>query len=252
MTAIPALLRDAIASGAADDLIAVYADDAILDVSLPGGRTRSRGTAQIAERLSEIFPSSGRILEWTVEQHAEGAALWVERLGADGSGTRQRQYVRWAQGRITGHWIYAAPPRDPAIASQGGREPVAPASLLDGLGRVTEQAVLVSTGWSGSRLESAVLDDGRRLVLKRIVPEGDWLARFTGDRGREGLLFAEGATGLFPPSLDSAVRAAEFDGDAWWLAMEDVGEYLFGVAGPISRDQSRRILAAMAGVWERF
>ena len=252
VTGIPALLRDAIASGAADELIAVYADDAILDASLPGARTRSRGPAEIAARLRGIYPTPGRVLEWTLDAHADGAALWLERLGEDGSGVRQRQYVRWEDGRITGHWIYAAPPRHPEVVPQGSRDPAAPAALLDPLGRVSEQSVLDSTGWSGSRLESAVLEDGRRLVLKRIVPEGDWLARFTGDRGREGLLFAEGATARFPPNLDSAVRAAEFDGEAWWLAMDDVSEHLLGAAGPISRDQNRQILVAMAGVWQRF
>jgi hypothetical protein len=250
--AIPALLREAIAAGRFERLSEAYAEDALLDASVPGGRTRSRGSLEIAARLSALYPTPGRILDWTLDPQADGAALWLERLGEDGSGVRQRQYLRWVDGQITGHWIYAAPPRNPEISPQGSREPAAPASLLERFGRVSEQSVLDSTGWSGSRLESAVLANGRRLVLKRIVPGGDWLASSTGDRGREGLLFAEGVMGRFPPSLDSAIRAAEFDGEAWWLAMDDVGEYLFGVSGPITRAQNRQILAAMAGVWERF
>ena len=43
-----------------------------------------------------------------------------------------------------------------------------------------------------------MLEDGRRLILKRIVPGGDWLARHTGDEGREGILFSDGEMGRFP------------------------------------------------------
>ena len=107
-------------------------------------------------------------------------------------------------------------------------------------------------GWSGSRLESALLEDGRRLILKRIVPGGDWLARHTGDEGREGILFSDGAMGRFPGGLDPATRAAELHEGAWWVAMDDVSDSLFGTAGPISREQSAQVLKAMAGVWHEF
>ncbi len=88
--------------------------------------------------------------------------------------------------------------------------------------------------------------------MKRIVPGGDWLARFTGDGGREGILFSDGHMSRFGERLDPAIREALFDGEAWWLAMDDVSGYLFGDAGRISREQSAQILAAMAGVWDEF
>ena len=67
-----------------------------------------------------------------------------------------------------------------------------------------------------------MLEDGRRLVLKRIVPGGDWLARHTGDQGREGILFGDGRDERFPADLDPATRAAELADGAWWMAMDDV------------------------------
>jgi hypothetical protein len=252
LTPIPEALRAAIAAGEFGSLSALYAEDARLDASVRGRRVQRSGAEAIAAELARLYPEPGRVLDWDASEFDDGLALWVERLGEDGDGVRQRQYLGYRDGAIAGHWIYAAPPRDPAIVPPAGSAPAAPPKLLERFGAVREQAVLDSTGWSGSRLESAVLEDGRKLVLKRIVPGGDWLARHTGDEGREGILFAEGAMSRFPAGLDPATRAAELDDGAWWIAMDDVSEALFGTAGPISREQSARTLEAMAGVWHEF
>jgi hypothetical protein len=252
VNSIPQTLQAAIAAGEFDALAALYADAAILDASVRGRRVRRNGTEAIATELARLYPGPGRVLDWDASEFDDGLALWVERLGEDGDGVRQRHYLRYRDGLIAGHWIYAAPPRDPAIVPPAGSTPAAPRKLLERFGAVREQAVLDSTGWSGSRLESAVLENGRKLVLKRIVPGGDWLARHTGDEGREGILFAEGAMSRFPADLDPATRAAEPDAGAWWIAMDDVSGSLFGTAGPISHEQSARILEAMAGVWHEF
>jgi hypothetical protein len=252
MSAVPEALRDAIASGGFESLAAAYAEDALLDASVQGRRVRRRGREEIVAELERLYPGPGRVLDWDASAFADGLALWIERLGDDGSGIRQRHYLRYSGGTIDGHWIYAAPPRHPEIVPPAGTTPAAPASLLESFGAVREQAVLDSTGWSGSRLESALLEDGRKLILKRIVPGGDWLASHTGDEGREGILFSDGAMDRFPAGLDSAIRAAELDDGAWWLAMEDVSDFLFGTAGPITREQSAHTLNAMARVWDEF
>ena len=252
MTPIPGALRGAIASGEFEALAPLYAEGATLNASVQGRRVRRRGRVEIAAEMERLYPGAGRVLDWDASEFAGGLALWVERLGEDGSGVRQRQYLRYSGDSIAGHWIYSAPPRDPALVPGSGSTPLAPAALLERFGAVREQAVLDSTGWSGSRLESARLRDGRKLILKRIVPGGDWLARHTGDEGREGILFSDGAMGRFPACLDPATRAVEFDDDAWWIAMDDVSEHLFGTEGPITREQSARTLEAMAGVWHEF
>lgn len=252
MNTISEALREAITAGDFGSFAATYAEDALLDASVRGRRVRRRGRGEIAAELERIFSVPGRVLDWDASEFADGLSLWVERLGEDGDGVRQRHYLRYPGGAIGGHWIYSAPPRDPAIIAATETIPLAPPSLLERFGPLREHAVLDSTGWSGSRLESALFEDGRRLILKRIVPAGDWLARHTGDQGREGILFSEGAMDRFPARLDSAIRAAEFGDGAWWLAMDDVSEFLFGTAGPITREQSARTLEAMAGVWEEF
>ena len=252
MTPVPAVLREAIATGDFEPLAPLIAAGARLDASVRGRRVKCEGPTAIIAELGGLYPCPGKILDWDAKEFADGLALWVERLGEDGEGVRQRQYLRYRVGSITGQWIYAAPPRDAAIVPPAGSTPSAPPALLERFGAVREQAVLDSTGWSGSRLESAVFEDGRRLVLKRIVPGGDWLARRTGDRGREGILFSGGEMKRFPERLDPAIRAAEFHDGAWWVAMVDVSEALFGTAGPITREQSARVLDATAGVWHEF
>jgi len=245
-------LREAIAGAEFGGLVDFYGPGSNLDASIHGGRTRRRGAEEICAELARLYPHPGRILEWDANETADGVAVWLERLDEAGEGVRQRHYLRREGGVVGRHCVFAAPPRHPEIVAPGSREPAAPAELFEGLGRVREQAVLDSTGWSGSRLESAVLEGGRRLILKRIVPGGDWLARISRDRGREGLLFDRGTMARFPAGLDSAIRAAVLDEGAWWLAMDDVSEYLLGTSGPISRDLNREILGAVATVWERF
>ena len=76
--------------------------------------------------------------------------------------------------------------------------------LLEGLGRVTARTTIASAGWSGNRIDRLTMEDGRSLIAKRIWPGADWIGRGTRDRGREALLFAEGAFARMPPELDPA------------------------------------------------
>src|SRR6266511_3523202 len=58
---------------------------------------------------------------------------------------------------------------------------------LDEPCEIDERAALVLQpgvqAFSGARFEHVALADGRRLVLKRLPPEGDWLTRVTGGAG---------------------------------------------------------------------
>jgi hypothetical protein len=116
---------------------------------------------------------------------------------------------------------------------------------------VEHQEVLASTGWSGARLERAVLKDGRRVVAKRLAPGGDWLGRASGDRGREALLQRDVMHRL-PPEIDTAGIATIEQDDGWWLVMRDVSDQLLDLTRPITRDEHRMVMRAANGMWEEF
>ncbi len=111
---------------------------------------------------------------------------------------------------------------------------------------------MISRGWSGNVLERLVLTDGRRLVAKRIVPGANWIDRHTRDEGREALLYLSGTLGRLPASIDHAVVAAEREGDAWWVVMNDVSGFLLPDGRRLSREDHGHVLAAANGMWEEF
>ena len=59
--------------------------------------------------------------------------------------------------------------------------------------------------FSGARLERVVLEGGRRLVLKHLPPEGDWLTRATDGAGRFRLLWEHGLLARVEPFADHTV-----------------------------------------------
>jgi hypothetical protein len=147
--------------------------------------------------------------------HKGGIALWLERVGEDGSAVRQRHYLHLrGDGRVERHWLYTARPRTAPAADP---VPEAAEELFASLGQVAERTTLASSAWSGNRIDRLVLADGQALIAKRIVPGSDWLGRATRDPGREALLFADGVFARMPASVDPAVVAAEPEGDAWWV-----------------------------------
>ena len=245
--AIADLLRQALQSGDTRPLAAAHAKDALLDLSVPGERSLHRGADAIAARLKRLWPGRSRLVEWASAPSPNGCAAWSERVAHDGSGTRQRQYLQLRDGKISRHWVFGAPPRTTAPQLAGAETP----ALFERLG-VTERRPLVSTGWSGNRLERLRTADGQTLIGKRIDPSADWIARQSGDPGREGLLYTEGLFQRMPPVIDPAVVAAEHHGDAWWVVGRDVSDQLLDANSPISRDQNRRVLQAANSMWEEF
>jgi hypothetical protein len=246
------LLHDALVGGDFTALGDLYADDALLDASLTGGRSIVAGPERAVEFLASQFPGPGRLVEWSPRLYPAGIALWFERLSDGGAAVRQRHYLQLREGRVDRHWAYAAPPRTPAGGARDDHGVLFDTRLVSSLGEVTEHEPVVSTGWSGNLLERLVLADGRRLIAKRIVPGANWIDLHTKDEGREALLYTSGVLGRMPHAIDHAVLAAERDGDAWWVVMRDVSASLLPDGKRLTRDEHRRILEAANVMWEEF
>ncbi len=246
-----ALLRAALERGDHAGLAEAYAPDAVLDAGLPGERVRAVGHDAVAARLAALYPGRGTIVEWAAGEHDDGAAVWVERIDAEGGAVRHRHYLRTRDGRVARHWIYAAPPRTvaPGLAAEAL---VPPPVLLARWGAVADCRPVTSSGWSGDALLRVLMADGRRLMAKRIVPGGGWLAAHTEDPGREALLVRDGWLARMPASLDPTLIDAEWDGVAWWVLMRDVAGALWPEGRRIPREESTRVLAASAAMWRCY
>jgi Phosphotransferase enzyme family len=245
---LAARMRDCIAAGDLEPLAEAYIEDALLDASLPWARRKLRGPRAIVDALANCFAGPGRLVEWEPAVHPGGIALWLERVRDDGDAVRQRHYLRLRDGRIERHWIYTARPQtQPSLPL-----PEPTQELFVGLGPIAERTTLASSGWSGNRIERLLLDDGRTLIAKRIVPGADWLGRTTHDPGREALLFTDGAFARLPAVVDPAVVAAQRDGDAWWVVMRDVSSELLDDSTRLTREQNRFVLGAAAAMWDEF
>jgi Phosphotransferase enzyme family len=245
--AMAAELRTCLERGEFDGLAAAYVPDAALDASLPGRRVRARAPAAIVSELVAAFPEPGVLVEWSVGSYPEGAALWLERVAADGSAVRQRHYLHVRDGRIAVHWIYAAPPQS------GRHEDEASESLaraLARLGRVVDRQMIASSGWSGAPIVRVRLADGRALVAKKVEPRSGWIGRNTRDPGREALLFLDGVLDRMPDVVDPTVVAVQPDGEGWWLLSRDVTSRLVGDRARLSREQSHLVLRAAGSLWE--
>jgi hypothetical protein len=246
------VMRAALVGGDFTALGELYADDALLDASLPGGRARVTGPERVTEFLVSRFPGPGRLAEWSPRLYPTGIAVWFEHVSDGGAAMRQRHYLRLREGRIERHWAYAAPPRTPANGGSGDGGVLLDTRLVSPLGDVVEHEPVVSTGWSGNLLERLVLADGRRLIAKRIVPGTNWIDHHTKDEGREALLFTSGVLRRMPHEIDHAVVAAERDGDAWWVVMRDVSASLLPDGKRLTREEHRRILEAANLMWLEF
>jgi hypothetical protein len=247
------ILHDALVAGDFTALVDLYADDALLEASLTGGRSRIAGPERLTEFLASRFPGPARLVEWSPQLYPSGIALWFERVSDGGTAVRQRHYLQLRDGRIERHWAYSAPPRTPAVrGARDGAGVLLDTRLVSSLGEVVEHEAVISTGWSGNPLERLVLADGRRLIAKRIVPGTNWIDRHTRDEGREALLFTSGVLGRMPDTIDHAVVAVERDGEAWWVVMRDVSAFLLPDGKRLTREEHRRILDAVDPMWEEF
>ena len=214
--------------------------DAVLDTSNETGRRKIAGADAIVAHLSG--PGPGTITDWDAHEWDTGVALSFEWQGPGGP-DRRRWYVRTGRpGQVDEVWSVAARPTTSDLT-----DPVAPPpALLRHLG-VTSTVPLSHGGNSGAALLRAQRDDGTAFVLKRVSADGsDWLARVTRDRGRTAQLHLAGAFDEMPESIGHGIVAVERSDGAAWIAMRDLHAQLLPASTRLSRDQSRRILAAAA------
>lgn len=118
--------------------------------------------------------------------------------------------------------------------------------------RVVRAEPLGTAGASGNKVERVTLDDGTKLVRKRVSPEWDWISRATGDEGRALSMWRGGLFGRIPPPIDHATVSVEADGESWSIFMRDVSDSLVGPDEILDRASVRRILAALAELHETF
>ena len=244
---IDRVLAAAFESGDFEPLAELYAADALLDWSMPGGRAQVVGPEAIVQQLGAWWPGSGVFTRWDVWAFPSGLTIEFERR-ADGALQRQRQFLQVREGRIVRHQAYCARPQGGEPEELPDDAPVAAARRLN---EIVRREPLTHAGQSGTSLERLVLSDGRRLVVKRLSGD-DWVARVTHDGGREASLWTEGVLARMPPEIDHAVLAAGREGTGTWLLMRDVSNELLPSDRRLTREESRRLLATFAAMHRAF
>lgn len=66
-------------------------------------------------------------------------------------------------------------------------------------------------------------------------------------RAARRFLFSSGVLDRPPDTIDPTVVAAQRDGDAWWVVMDDVSEAPLADDRRLTREEHRRVLAAVNG-----
>ena len=110
----------------------------------------------------------------------------------------------------------------------------------------------MSPGYSGATLERIDLADGSRIVLKRARPEADLGMLATDDPGRAYLFWERGIYGRMPSSIDCGILATDRRDGEWRMVMRDVSASLVPDGEPVSREDCRRIMSAMADLHAAF
>jgi hypothetical protein len=117
---------------------------------------------------------------------------------------------------------------------------------------VARERLAAADGRSGSLLERVTLASGEALVVKHVRDGGDWIMRATHDHGRAAELWSSGLLARVPAVIDHAVVGAERVEGGWVVIMRDVSAALLGDQARVSRDDSRRVLAAAAALHAAF
>jgi len=241
---LEALLRDAVATGEWEAVRDRFAGDVVMRSSGEQGRISIAGADAVLGHLSRRGP--GDLVAWDAREWPAGVALTFEWHGAD-SRDRRRWYVRaQADGAVAEIWSAAARPQVAAAL------PGPPPELLESLGPGARAEPLSHGGNSGASLLRLTRDDGPPLILKRITAGGDWLARVTGDDGRTARLYEAGTFAAMPAVIRHGIVGVHRDRDAAWIVMEDVGALLLDGERRLSREESRRVLAAAGALHAAF
>lgn len=126
---------------------------------------------------------------------------------------------------------------------------------LEDSDEVAERTVLAAAAeaYSGARFEQVVLADGRRLVLKHLPREGDWLTRLTSGDGRLRRLWDTGTLPQVGTTVDHAVVAVVPFNGTDVVVMRDVADVLIPAGTTVSSAVVCRLLAGLAAfhhAWE--
>lgn len=129
-------------------------------------------------------------------------------------------------------------------------------SPIDSEGALGNQIVrrrpIDSDGNSGNMIEEVTLRDGRNLLVKRVSPEWDWMARETRDEGRLAAMWQSGLLARVPAGIDHTIVGVERDGEAWNVFMRDLSNALIPRDARFDRAGVRRILSATRDLHEEF
>ena len=123
------------------------------------------------------------------------------------------------------------------------------ASILEGA--LARGAFAAEGGRTGASFERAVLRDGRPVVLKHVAP-GDLFPTLIGEADRAYRLWHSGVFDRIPPPIDPAIITVEREGDGCVIVMRDESDAFLGDDYVLSRDESRRLLAAVHAMHETF
>lgn len=87
-------------------IAALYAPDAILDVTLPAWRFQLQGRAAIAAQFAHWYEIPARILRWDVRSASWGAVLEAEEIHDDGIYFRYTYHLIVEDGEIVRHFVF--------------------------------------------------------------------------------------------------------------------------------------------------
>ena len=118
----------------------------------------------------------------------------------------------------------------------------------------TDRVVLAdSDGRSGALLERVLLDDGRRVIVKRFDPQGDFVMRATGDDcGREVAMWERGFFDRLPPEVSHPVLAGWYDDGVGVLVMRDLGDAVLGWDDRLDAGRCRAMLRGVTALHRAF
>lgn len=123
------------------------------------------------------------------------------------------------------------------------------------LARATDRTPMIGhDGRSGASLERALLDDGRRVVVKTTSPSRDLAMLVTDDTdGRERRLWQNRTLDALPSGVEHAILDAHLDQDGQIVTvMEDVGDHVVGWDDRLTGEDSTRIVDAIARIHLAF
>jgi Phosphotransferase enzyme family len=110
----------------------------------------------------------------------------------------------------------------------------------------------LAEAFSGAKLELAELPDGRRVVLKHLPAEGDWLTRATDGAGRARRLWEIGLLARVGPLVDHTILDVQAADGHDVVIMRDARDDLLPPRIAVSHKVVRRLLTRLSAVHGAF